>query len=251
LLQEVAKPGPMTLWRDLLGAVDGASPRAERWFHADLRAWTPPPLRVVHGLATLSQLTAASATATRLPTDGRALLRLGGALGLRRRYAVLELDLPFEDGAGGGLATGWTVINLHLSAFDADARLRAAQVNALFDRAEAAHAAGRAVVLGGDWNLALTETAFPQGAAPTRCGEWLRPFPAALAPDGWSLVYDSATATVRAANQPYVEGENMRAVIDGFVVSPNVAVERCETVDLFFEASDHNPVRGRFRLCAP
>jgi hypothetical protein len=44
-----------------------------------------------------------------------------------------------------------------------------------------------------------------------------------------------------------VAGENYVTTIDGFVVSPNVAVESVRGFDLGFEYTDHQPVRLRVR----
>jgi hypothetical protein len=61
-----------------------------------------------------------------------------------------------------------------------------------------------------------------------------------------SGVFDSA-ATCRDAGRPY-DGTNDRWVMDGFIYSDNVEVVYCQTLDLDFAYSDHNPVVLTFRL---
>ena len=100
------------------------------------------------------------------------------------------------------------------------------------------------VVIGGDWNLRLAPTAFPHNTA-DRFLFWIRDFPAALTPEGWAWAVDPERPTVRTAHQPYRTGENYRLIIDGFLLSPNVALLDAEADDLDFANADHNPVRIR------
>ena len=63
-----------------------------------------------------------------------------------------------------------------------------------------------------------------------------------ILPEGWQFAYDNATATCRLLDQPYCDACQLY-VIDGFILSPNLSLDRVETVNLNFEHSDHNPVR--------
>ena len=56
-------------------------------------------------------------------------------------------------------------------------------------------------------------------------------------------------ATCRGADIPYEPGVNYTTVVDGFIVSDNVAA-RAENIDADFAFSDHNPVALTFRLAA-
>ncbi|MEL6977196.1 MAG: endonuclease/exonuclease/phosphatase family protein [Pseudomonadota bacterium] len=247
LLQEAARRGPMTWWRDHLGALDAALPEAERWFLPDIATSAPPaPLGLAHGAATYARAAPGAAPlearAHPLPSDAKPLVAR-----VRRRFGALEIRAP-RPGAARGAARAWRVFNLHLSAFDPEARLRARQLERLLVIAEAAYAEGDAVILGGDFNLALADTAFPHDPASARaCLAWMRPFPQERLKPGWRLIADARIPSVRTVDQPYRPGVNMCAVIDGFIIAPNVAVERCEGVDLGFGPSDHQPVRATFR----
>ena len=67
----------------------------------------------------------------------------------------------------------------------------------------------------------------------------------AYLPEGFRYVFDTSTPSCRLLNQPYDPADTVNTqyyVIDGFIVSPNVAVDAVETLDLGFENSDHNPV---------
>jgi hypothetical protein len=112
--------------------------------------------------------------------------------------------------------------------------------------AEGEYAAGRRVVIGGDWNFQLMETDFPH-TTEERFLFWLFPFPQDALPEGWRIAADAGVPSVRTNHKPYVAGENYVTTIDGFIVSPNVAVESVEGFDLGFQHTDHQPVRIRVR----
>mgnify|MGYP006969481625 CR=1 FL=1 len=61
------------------------------------------------------------------------------------------------------------------------------------------------------------------------------------------IAADAAIPSVRTNHQPYTPGENYVTTIDGFIVSPNVAIEGVSGYDLGFEHTDHQPVRLRVR----
>ena len=54
--------------------------------------------------------------------------------------------------------------------------------------------------------------------------------------------------TCRGSELPYTEGLNYTVVIDGFIVSDNVAVDEITNIDTGFEFTDHNPVKMTFTL---
>jgi endonuclease/exonuclease/phosphatase family metal-dependent hydrolase len=170
-----------------------------------------------------------------LPAEG------GRIAGAKRRYAAVAVRLPIA-----GREHGWTIASVHLAAFDKDAAVRRRQLSALLIWAEREYESGRHVVLGGDWNLQLVETHFPNTTAPSFLF-WVFPFPDEGLPAGWRIAADPATASVRTNERPYRRGENYTTIIDGFIVSPNVGIDSVEGVNLDFQHSDHNPVRLRVR----
>ena len=234
LLQEIARGGTANYWTDLKTAVDRSLPEQGCAYLPDIfTRWVPFPFSLEHGLATYARARAESVDAQPLPSDGD--LSSGW---FKKRYVALVARFPLASGAG-----SWSVINIHLAAFDPAADLRRRQVEAVLSLAQDEHAAGRFVVIGGDWNLRLATTAFPYTTEPRHL-EWLADFDPACLPPGWRLAADGATASVRTDEKPYVAGENYTAVIDGFVVSPNVRVCSVSAVDLGFRHSDHQPVRA-------
>jgi endonuclease/exonuclease/phosphatase family metal-dependent hydrolase len=150
----------------------------------------------------------------------------------------------FPVSAGGGELV---LANVHLSAFDEGATLRRRQLESVTDFLHTEALRSNWVVLGGDWNLLLAETRFPHTTA-DRYLFWVHPLPGGFPPPGWRLAVDDTVPTVRTLERPYARGENYTAVIDGFVVSPNLTVLEVRTFDLGFLFSDHQPVLARLRL---
>jgi endonuclease/exonuclease/phosphatase family metal-dependent hydrolase len=111
--------------------------------------------------------------------------------------------------------------------------------------AAAEYARGNHVVLGGDWNMVLHDPQLPS-TTPEELLFWVVPFPPEALPAGWQIVAEPGMATVRTTDKPYVEGENYRTGIDGFVISPNVSASAVKVLDTRHQFSDHMPVTATF-----
>ena len=61
---------------------------------------------------------------------------------------------------------------------------------------------------------------------------------------------DNSTPTCRSLDRPYDPDDKsfQYYMIDGFIVSDNVNVEKIQTLDCGFKNSDHNPVFMTFSL---
>lgn len=241
LLQEVAQPSWITYQRDVLAAVVNALPDYGWVFGADIHTKLMPrrfSMRI--GNAIFSRYQVASAERRGLPLEPDFQLGL-----FRKGYRAHIVRLV--DTAG----KSWVIVNIHLSAFDDEAvDVRRQQVQAVLGFAEAEYAKGNHVVIGGDWNLRLTDREFAHTTA-TKYQFWIRDFPTALIPEGWKWAVDESTPTVRTAHQPYVAGENYVLTIDGFLVSPNVSISSVKAANLAFEHTDHHPVVATFAATTP
>lgn len=234
--QEVSDASPLSFWAPL--------DRRLRHLHSDklylfqrdiatrLLVW---PLRICHGLVMATSIRPQAVETIPLPLEPAPTMGL-----IRRQYA---LQLARLSGSGG--QAGWSVINLHLSAFD-EGNLRQDQLRAAINLAAAEYAMGRHVVMGGDWNLALVAREL-SSAEEAHALFWLRPFPREILPEGWRIATPAESPTVRTNHQPYVAGVNPTATIDGFLVSPNVEIVSVAARNTGFLMSDHQPVLARFR----
>ena len=142
------------------------------------------------------------------------------------------------------------LINVHLSAYDGGGVIRALQFEMLGEILAGEREKGNYIVVGGDFNLDLMNSA---GTFPSvyQTPDWLKSMPAGVLPSGFAVVEPEnrrEVATCRTANQPYKEGEDYLAIVDGFIVSDNIQVTEAKNVDCGFVFSDHNPVTMSFKL---
>lgn len=235
LFQEVAKPSWTNYGRDLVDVLDRGTSAYQGVLNADiLTRGIPRPLRVEIGNSTYMRHRPSSFELIALPLEPYFEFGL-----FRKNYRIHVVQLEG--------AVNWTIANIHLSAFDPeDVDIRGRQVGAVFKFAEAEYEAGRHVVVGGDWNLILSDAAFPH-RTPDKHSFWVRDFPLDDLPLGWGLAAADNIPTVRLAHAPYAEGVNRTIAIDGFVFSPNVSLRAIEAHSLGFKWSDHNPVTGTFK----
>lgn len=236
LLQEVTKTSPVNYWAPIHERIETELADGVMAFEPDV--WTPglpAPLRLEHGKATLAPRDAVTSLVPLSSPEPR-------WLGQRRHdYAMLVTRLPASDGRE------WVLANLHLSAFDSEGKLRLQQLAQVLAFAQAEAAKGNAVVLGGDWNLCLAKPEFAHQTE-EKFLFWLVDFPPDALPADWHFAIDDKLPTVRTLQKRYVAGDNYTALIDGFLVSPNVVVEQVRTLDTGFAFSDHMPVTARFSL---
>lgn len=235
LFQETARAGFLTRGIDVLGGVRAALAQSRGLFSTDIRTrLLPRPLSLQHGPASFIAVAAEPTRVRDIPDETSGILGF-----VKRNYHVQTTRLDVS-------GRPWTLINTHLAAFDDGAITRRAQIEAVLTIASAEYAEGRAVVIGGDFNMVLAETAFAHTTEPKYLF-WVHPFPRDALPEGWRIAADAATPSVRTNERPFVAGENYTAVIDGFIVSPNVEALSVRTRDLGFAHTDHQPVRGEFR----
>ncbi|NQV80536.1 MAG: hypothetical protein HQ495_08275 [Alphaproteobacteria bacterium] len=233
LLQEVAEPSFVNFGTDLRGAVMRTLTGRASSFRTDtVTKAVPRPLRVALGTMIVSGREITSATLHPLPLEDSY-----GFGFLRKLYGLHAARIPTGDGN-----KAWVVINIHLAAFDDNAEVRYAQLERTIAVARREYEAGNYVVLGGDWNLVLAKTAFHHNTD-EKFLFWIYDFPRQLLPDGWTIAADPAIPSVRTNHQPYMAGDNFTTIIDGYLLSPNIAVESVRTLDLGFKYSDHQPVQ--------
>ncbi len=137
----------------------------------------------------------------------------------------------------------YTFINVHLSAFDDEkVSIREIQLKQILAYADDERRNGRHVIVGGDWNLELTDTDFGLFSTAEEDLFWIRSLPEYAHMEGFTWAVDASTPSVRTAEKPYVPGENYTLVIDGFLVSDSLEIVNVVTKDLSFSPSDHHPV---------
>ena len=135
-----------------------------------------------------------------------------------------------------------TLINTHNSAFD-DGSLRQKQMEILKSYVLREYEKGNYVIVGGDWNQnppGFNPELISAGDAGTKND--LGNIPDDFMPGGWQWAYDDKIPTNRFVDQIYVHESTPVTIIDFFLLSPNLHIETIKTINLGFDASDHNPV---------
>lgn len=168
-------------------------------------------------------------------------------LDLDRCYSVSRIGVE-----GGGELV---LYNLHLSAYTSDGTIANEQLRLLLEDMQREYEAGNWCVAGGDFNKDLLGDSSVYFGASDIQYTWAQPIP----PETFDGVDIRLVAPLdefapvpscRNADGPYHEGQYVLTV-DGFLVSPNVAVAESRVIDAGFRWSDHNPVYLDFTLEAP
>lgn len=230
LMQELAGPGFLTRGVNVVAGVKAALADYGMTFSSDIRTRLfPGPLSLKHGLGTFLHVANGGTEIVRIAEEPGPIMGF-----IRRRYhvQVTELDVSGQP---------WVLINVHLSAFDEGADTRMVQLREVLALAGSYYAQGKAVAMGGDWNMRLAPTDFAYSASDD-AQFWLHDFPREELGEGWQIAMDPSVPSVRTNEQPYKAGVNYTTNIDGLVVSPNVQIDSARGIDLGFRFTDHQPV---------
>ncbi|NCB01160.1 MAG: endonuclease/exonuclease/phosphatase family protein [Spirochaetia bacterium] len=207
----------------------------------DQYQWTYSNDLYTKGLPPFFRLKIGNSTASRIPiisSEAIALTREPGYF-----LYVFKKDYRMHITRINHSGVNWTLINIHLSAFDDETvSIRETQLKEIIEFAKKERDKGQHVIVGGDWNLELIDTDFGPYTTSEEDQFWIRPLPSFAQTSGFSWVADKNTPSVRTAEKPYVKGENYTLVIDGFFISDNIKVLDVTTIDLNFQPTDHHPV---------
>lgn len=135
------------------------------------------------------------------------------------------------------------LVNLHLEAYDSGEG-KIAQTKMLHEILQTEVDAGNYVIAGGDFNQVFSNTDI--SAYPTYDGLW-QPGSIDISEFGsdFTFITDNSSPTCRSLNRCYLGADKdtfQYYVIDGFIVSDNIQIEACQTRNLSFVNTDHNPV---------
>ena len=239
-LQEVDTESKRTFRVDqLYTAVSGLS-GYETYYALNFKSpFVPVPVsspigRVESGIAVFSRFPASTAERYQLPGSYGWPVKM---FHLKRCALLTRIPSPVE-------GKDWCLINVHLTAYG-DGGQRLQQLAFLKDMILNLYNEGHFVVVGGDWNSLMPGAPKDHFGSYTTAEEhlfWVQKLPADWTPVDWQWCYDLDIPTSRSLEQPYKNGENFTALIDGFLVSPNLRVDEVRGFDFGFDYTDHNPV---------
>ena len=219
-------------FRNAYGQQDTVSTFANNYLTPFVPYPMPPIGKVDSGIMTLSRFGVDSAERISLPCPFNWPVR---AVNLKRCLMIDRVPI-----AGG---VQLVLINLHLEAYD-DGEGKAAQTQMLKQIMDEEYSRGNYVIVGGDFNQTFSNV--DSSAYPVLKGMWA---PGMIeAKDfgkSWSLLMDETTPTCRSLDKAYkgADKDNFQFyMIDGFIVSKNVKVDKIKTKQFDFKNSDHNPV---------
>lgn len=204
--------------------------------------WVPVPILKPHG-----KVEAGMVTFSKYNIEEANRYQYPGEEKWPRQLALLDrcfIESRFKVEGGKELI----VINSHLSAYDKGGAIRVQQLDFLKKYINKKYNEGNYIVIGGDWNHLIPGTNPNLFPSQQEWPEWLKKIPEDFKPEGFQWAADALIPTNRTLNIPYKKGVNYLSVIDGFLVSPNVQVNKVKGYSLEFENSDHNPVKMEFML---
>jgi endonuclease/exonuclease/phosphatase family metal-dependent hydrolase len=176
---------------------------------------TDPMGKVMGGLASFNRFTVTNATRHQFPSS---YAWPNSIYFLDRCFMVQRM--PYQD-------VELVIINTHNSAYD-DGSLKKAEMDFLKDFLKTEEEKGNYIIVGGDWNQHAPGTGDRQVPK-----EYL---------EGWTWAFDTSFPTNRNLEKAYVAGETQTQVIDFYLCSPNITVEKVDVANLDFKFSDHQPV---------
>lgn len=196
----------------------------------------PPIGKVNSGILTVSSYAVSQAQRISLPCPFSWPVR---TVNLKRCLLVSRMPVA-------GSEHELVLVNLHLEAYD-DGEGKVEQTKMLADFLSKEAGLGNYVIVGGDFNQ--TFSSVDSSAYPMLEGNWhAGSIEVTDFPDGFSFYMDPSVPSGRSILHPLATAQNKDPqhfqyyMIDGFIVSDNLDVENCETLDYGFVCTDHNPV---------
>ncbi|MGN0451234.1 MAG: endonuclease/exonuclease/phosphatase family protein [Acutalibacteraceae bacterium] len=189
------------------------------------------------GILTLSRFNIESSIRRSLPVENS----LDKYFDLDRAYSVSVLKT--DNGKD------LVLYNVHLSAYTSDGTIADDQLKMLSEDMLLQYEKGNYIIAAGDFNKDMLGDSSKYFERPEGQYNWAAPFNNSLLPKGIKSYSGSNSPTCRNAEAPYKgDGTDFVLSVDGVLVSDNVEVLSCETVDTSFAYSDHNPVTLKFVL---
>lgn len=201
---------------------------------------TDPIGKAKSGLLTFAKAHMTESTRYSLPID----TDFNKFFDLDRAFSATKI--PVTDGRT------LTLINLHMSAFTKNRDIRQAQLDKLFNFMKQEYENGHHVIVGGDFNHDMLGNSPEVFGTQTEPFNWTHAFPIDQLPAHFRVATDGLAEakipSVRRNNEPYKAGSSFVSIVDGFLVSDNVSVEKVAVHDQGFANSDHNPIVMTFQL---
>ncbi len=205
------------------------------------------PIPLLQPWAAYGAVNSGVATFSRFQPQVSTRIQLPGQFGWPERVFSLDRCILLQRYT---LANGHQLVlmNIHLSAYDADGSLKKEQMIFLRDIAMAEYEQGNYVIIGGDWNQCPPNFAFDTFAPGKTQGHQQYNIAPDYYPADWQWIYDPTQPTNRKMRDVYAAGETFITLIDFYLTSPNLQTLQVKTIDQGFRYSDHQPVWMEVKL---
>lgn len=141
------------------------------------------------------------------------------------------------------------IYNVHLSAYTSDGTIADDQLKMLSEDMQAQYEKGNYIIVAGDFNKDLLGDSSKYFKRSEGEYNWAAALNNNLLPQGIKSYSGTNAPSCRNAEAPFKgDGTDFVLSVDGALVSENIEVLSCETVDTSFAYSDHNPVKLKFVL---
>lgn len=189
------------------------------------------------GILTFSRFNIESGVRKSLPVEDS----LAKYFDLDRAYSVSVIKT--SDGKN------LVLYNVHLSAYTSDGTISEDQLKVLCADMQEQYNQGNYIIAAGDFNKDMLGDSSKFFQRTEGEYNWAVPFNDRLLPQGITSYSGSNSPTCRNADSAFKgDGTDFVLSVDGMLVSDNIEVVCCETIDTSFAYSDHNPVYLKFIL---
>jgi endonuclease/exonuclease/phosphatase family metal-dependent hydrolase len=137
------------------------------------------------------------------------------------------------------------VINTHNEAYDEGGKIKAKEMALLKELLLSEYGKGNYVVVGGDWNQCPPNFDYQHFGKDEDNSYVQLNIDKDFLPADWTWAFDPNTPTNRKLATTYEPGSTFVTLIDFFLVSPNLTVEKVEGINMGFKNSDHQAVKMR------
>ena len=238
LLQEVDTDGTRSYHVNQKNLISEKYPRFDQVFAENYDS--PYFLYPIHepiganksGILTLSRFNIESSIRISLPVENS----LSKYFDLDRAYSVSFIKT--DNGKK------LVIYNVHLSAYTSDGTIADDQLKMLSEDMQAQYEKGNYIIVAGDFNKDLLGDSSKYFKRSDGEYNWAAALNNNLLPQGIKSYSGTNAPSCRNAEAPFKgDGTDFVLSVDGALVSENIEVISCETVDTSFAYSDHNPVK--------
>ncbi len=165
-------------------------------------------------------------------------------------YKYLDLDRAYSVSViPTANSRNLVLYNVHLSAYTSDGTIADEQLRMLCADMEEQYRQGNYVIAAGDFNKDMLGDSSQYFARAEGDFTWAKALDTSLLPSNIKSHSGTNAPTCRNADSPYRgDGTDFVLSVDGVLMSDNVELVTCQTVDVGFAYSDHNPVSVEFML---